>query len=149
MRHILSLSIVLAIAPPGIAAAEGMDTFDGTERLVVGQTRLQINNFATYQCGWRLVFDTDKTVRKKDGNIALSVRTIAAAKGECGCKARTNDFHLYRARRLRIDQAGMTVPDELVAKGRIGPSGHKTFVITPIYRKERKSDYYINHDCTD
>ena len=35
MRHILSLSIVLAIAPPGIAAAEGMDTFDGTERLVL------------------------------------------------------------------------------------------------------------------
>jgi hypothetical protein len=131
------------------AGAFDIDKFDGTERLTVGSTRLLIYNFPTYQCGRRLVFDTDATTRKNDGNIALSVKTIPAEKGECGCKAHTNDFHLYRVRRVRIDKDGFNIPDELVTKGRIGSSNSRTFVVAAINRPERKFDYYINFDCTD
>lgn len=147
MRFFAVVAVLYGLAVP--AHAVESDKFNGQEQLVVGSTRLLINNFQTFQCGWRLVFDKEATARKQDGTIALSVKTIPAEKGECGCKARTNDFHLYRARRIRIDKAGYVIPDELVAKGRIGPGGNRAFVITPIHRAERKNDYYINFDCTD
>jgi hypothetical protein len=132
------------------ARAVDIDKFDGTERLTVGSTRFVINNFGTFQCGWRLVFDNEATFKTKDGNIALTVKTISAEKGECGCKARTNDFHIYRARGERkTDKDGLIVPDELVAKGRIGPSNSRTLPVAAIYRDQRKFDYYINFDCTD
>jgi hypothetical protein len=147
MRILTPLLFVCGLAQP--ATAVDIDKFDGTEQLVVGSTRLLIYNFPTFQCGLRLVFDQDATVRKKDGNIALSVKTIPAEKGECGCKAHTNDFHLYRVRRVKIDKDGFSIPDELVTKGRIGPSNSRTFVVAAINRPERKFDYYINFDCTD
>ncbi len=152
MRHLRLLSIALAIwgtLLPDFSGAAEISKFDGTETMDVGTTRLLINNFATYQCGWRLVFEKLATVRKKNGNIAFNVKTIPAESGECGCKARTNDFHLYRARRKHIDSAGYTIPDELVAKGRIGPSGNRSFEVAAIHRVERRFDYYINFDCTD
>jgi hypothetical protein len=77
------------------------------------------------------------------------VKTIPAEKGECGCKAHTNDFHLYRVRRLTIDKNGFSIPDEIVAKGRIGPANSQTFVVAHIHRAEREFDYFINFDCTD
>jgi hypothetical protein len=147
MRILALLITVCGLARP--AGAVDIDKFDGAEHFTVGSTRLLINNFPTFQCGWRLVFDKEATGRKKDGNISLSVRTAPAEKGECGCKAHTNDFHLYRARRSRQVKDGYYVEDELVAKGRIGPSGSRTFVVAATYRAERKSDYYINFDCTD
>lgn len=147
MRILAYMIALVGLALP--AGAADIDKFDGIEQMEVGSTRLLISNFSTYQCGWRLVFDKQATVKKKDGNIALSVKTIPASKGECGCKAHTNDFHLYRAKRKKIDENGYSLPDELVAKGRIGPSGNRTFVISAIHRAERKFDYYINFDCTD
>jgi hypothetical protein len=147
--RILAVMIVLAVfAFP--AGAVDIDKFDGTEQMEVGSTRLLINNFLTFQCGWCLVFNKEATVKKKDGNIALSVKTIPAVTGECGCKAHTNDFHLYRARSgSRLDKRGFYIEDELVAKGRIGPSNSRTFVVAAIHRADRRSDYYVNFDCTD
>lgn len=149
MRHFSTLTGILAVCVSSTAGAAELSKFDGTERLEIGTTRLLINNFSTFQCGLRLLFDKESTSKHKDGNISISVKTIAADKGECGCKARTNDFHLYRARRIHVDKQGMTIPDELVAKGRIGPDNSRTFIVAAIHRPERKFDYYINFDCTD
>ena len=102
MRILARLITLYCLVHP--AGAAEIDKFDGTKRFTVGSTRLLIYNHPTYQCGWRLVFDEEATVRQKDGNISLSVKTIPAEKGECGCKARTNDFHLYRVRRVNTDK---------------------------------------------
>lgn len=141
----------MVVALYGLAVSAGavdIDKFDGIEQLVVGSTRIMINNSSTFQCGQRLVFEAPAAEVKR-GEITFQVKSIPADKGECGCKAHTNDFHLYRSRRKRVDQAGYSIPDELVAKGRIGPSGKRTFVVAAIHRVEVRFDYYINFDCTD
>lgn len=151
-RHIGYSAVLISmwsmLAWHAVEAAE-IGKYDGTEKLEIGKTRLLINNSSTFQCGWRLVFDAQASALKNDGNIALTVKTIPAEKGECGCKSHTNDFHLYRSRRITVDQQGMSVPDELVAKGRIGAANSRTFVVAAIFRAERKFDYSINFDCTD
>ncbi len=146
MRIFAVIAAFFGLVVP-VGAVE-LDKFDGLEQLVVGKTRIMINNSSTFQCGQRLIFEAP-AAKVKRGEVTFQVKTIAAAKGECGCKARTNDFHLYRSRRIRTDNKGYSLPDELVAKGRIGPSGNRTFVVAAIHRVEVRFDYYINFDCTD
>ena len=151
MRIFAVVVAIYGLAVP--AGALDADKFDGPEQLVVRSTRIMINNSATFQCGQRLVFEAPAAEVKR-GEITFQVKSIPANKGECGCgecgcKARINDFHLYRSRRKRVDQAGYSIPDELVAKGRIGPSASRTFVVAAIHRVEVRFDYYINFDCTD
>jgi hypothetical protein len=146
MRILALLIIVCGLVRPSIAA--DIEKFDGLEKLVIGQTRFAISNNATYQCGQRLIFgDTPASI--KNAEITFSVKTIPAGRGECGCKAHTNNFHLYRSNRIRVDKQGYAIPDELITKGKIDLAGSRTFKVAAIHRVEVKFDYYINFLCTD
>ena len=149
LMHSRLLVAMLAFAVSNFADAAEVEKLDAFERMEVGSTRLLISNYPTYQCGLRLVFDRSATTKKKDGSISLTVKTVPTEKAECGCKAHTNNFHLYRARRVYIGKDGMYIPDELVAKGRILPDASRTFSVAAIHRAERKMDYHIKFDCTD
>lgn len=151
-RCLKKLVVFLTLGFSGLfnaVEAGDMDQIFNCDHMKVGTTRFVINNYPTYQCGWRLVFDTMATVKKSDGNISLTVKTVPAPKTDCACKSHRNNFHLYRARRVAVDRQGNTIPDELLQKGYIDPAGSRTFTIAAINRIPRKIEYYINFDCTD
>jgi hypothetical protein len=146
MRMTLALTAVFNFAVS--TSAQELDKFNGLEKLTVGETRLAIANNGTYQCGQRLVFsDTPATL--KNAEVTFSVKTVPADKGECGCKSHTHNFHLYRSNRIRVDEKGYSIPDELIAKGKLGPAESRTFKVAAINRVEVKFDYYIKFLCTD
>jgi hypothetical protein len=151
MRKLGMQILVLLISMCGfvvLAFAADIEKFNGLEKLIIGQTRFAISNNATYQCGQRLIFgDTPASI--KNAEITFSVKTIPAERGECGCKAHTNNFHLYRSNRIRVDKEGYAIPDVLIAKGKIDHTGSRTFKVAAIHRVEVKFDYYINFLCTD
>lgn len=148
MRLRTTIALLAASSFALSASAEDLDKFDGLEKLVVGETRIAIHNNSTYQCGQRLVFG-DAPASLKKAEVTFSVKSIPAERGECGCKASTNNFHLYRSNRVRVDKDGYSIPDELVAKGKLELTDSRTFKVAAIHRVEVKFDYYINFLCTD